>query len=92
MYGWMERYRDGIQLFSVLVIERNKRISTYRKVDLFLVLLAEEDHASARATQGLVGGGGDNVAVLEGASGLAGGNKTTACERMKRKDHLVRLQ
>ena len=28
------------------------------------VVLAEEDHTSTRATQGLVGGGGDNVTVL----------------------------
>ena len=34
-----------------------------------------EDHARAGATERLVGGGGDNVGVLEGAGGLLGGDE-----------------
>lgn len=53
-------------------------------VDLFLkirVLLAlgsatEEDKTGTRATEGLVGGGGDDVAVLEGVVLLLGSNET----------------
>ena len=47
-------------------------------VDLGLeaaIVLAEEDHAGPRAAEGLVGGGSNDVAVLEGAGLLAGGDE-----------------
>lgn len=49
------------------------------KVDLVLkaaVVLAEKDHAGARAAHGLVGGGGDHVAELKGVVGLLRGHQT----------------
>mmetsp|Transcript_22108 Transcript_22108/g.63389 ORF Transcript_22108/g.63389 Transcript_22108/m.63389 type:complete len:484 (+) Transcript_22108:1945-3396(+) len=50
----------------------------YGLVDLGLeaaVVLAEEDHAGPGAAEGLVGGGSNDVAVLEGAGLLAGGDE-----------------
>jgi hypothetical protein len=41
-----------------------------------LLVLAEEDETSTGTTEGLVGGGGDDVAELEGARLLAGGDQT----------------
>lgn len=38
--------------------------------------LAEEDHGTAGTTEGLVGGGGDNIGVLEGSGDDLGGNET----------------
>ena len=38
----------------------------------------EEDHAGAGAAQRLVGGGRDDVAVLEGLRGLLGSHQATA--------------
>ena len=39
------------------------------------LVLAEEDHTGTRTTEGLVGGGGNDVAVLEGTGLLAGGDE-----------------
>lgn len=38
--------------------------------------LAEEDHGTTGTTEGLVGGGGDNVGVLEGSGDDLGGDET----------------
>lgn len=40
----------------------------------------EEDHAGAGAAQGLVGGGGDHVAVLEGLRQLLSRHQATAAQ------------
>mmetsp|Transcript_4311 Transcript_4311/g.19240 ORF Transcript_4311/g.19240 Transcript_4311/m.19240 type:complete len:282 (-) Transcript_4311:28-873(-) len=47
----------------------------HRAVDRLLVLLLVEDHAAAGAAEGLVRGGGDDVAVLEGLRLLLGGDE-----------------
>lgn len=45
-------------------------------LDLGILVLAEEDQTGTGATEGLVGGGGDNIAVFEGRLGLLSGNET----------------
>lgn len=45
-------------------------------LDLGVLVLAEEDQTGTGTTEGLVGGGGDNVAVLEGRVSLLASNKT----------------
>jgi len=40
-------------------------------------VLPEEDETSSGATEGLVGGGGNNISIVEGISSLLGGNQTT---------------
>lgn len=45
-------------------------------LDLGILVLAEEDQSGTGTTEGLVGGGGDNVAVLEGRFSLLASNKT----------------
>lgn len=45
-------------------------------LDLGILVLAEEDQTSTGTTEGLVGGGGHNVAVLEGRFSLLASNKT----------------
>lgn len=45
-------------------------------LEVITTVAAEEDQTSAGATEGLVGGGGDDVAEVEGRLGLFAGNQT----------------
>lgn len=75
---------DGVVVGTSLVAGENGEVDGALEVveDLLAGLsvgladtLAEEDHGAAGATEGLVGGGGDDVAVLEGRLVDAGGDE-----------------
>ena len=75
---------DGVIVRSALVAREDGEVNGVLQVVLGLLAglgvdrsdaLAEEDHGATGATQGLVGGGGDNVGVLEGGGDDLGGNE-----------------
>ena len=59
------------------------------KIDSLFVLLLEEDKSRAGATESLVGGGGYNIAELEGVVHDLGSNKTRNVGHITKKNSLV---
>lgn len=76
---------DGVVVGTALVTGEDREVDGVLEVVEGLLAglgvdgadaLAEEDHGTTRATEGLVGGGGDDISVLEGGRDDAGGNET----------------
>lgn len=76
---------DGVVVGATLVTREDREVDGVLKVVEGLLAglgvdgadtLAEEDHGTTRATEGLVGGGGDNVSPQEGRGDGLSGDKT----------------
>lgn len=76
---------DGVVVGATLVTREDREVDRVLQVVEGLLAglgvdgadtLAEEDHGTTRATEGLVGGGGDNVSPQEGRGDGLSGDKT----------------
>lgn len=65
---------NGVVVGSTLACGEDGSVDT--GLEVLLLVLAEEDETGTRTTEGLVGGGGDNVTELEGRVLLGSGNET----------------